>query len=186
MTIYYTGRDIVECDCQQYKDFVDENHGHVLTGGLRIITSSKLTKFVIKGSNFREAVSINWNKCKRELEIVLDSNIERIILTNPKVRTEDFVELKRKILQEVGNNIISLIQWIKVHKTNPVLKQDAVIEYLINCTKRMSLSRLTKLPTILSSFLKSTISLLFWKKLEFKTYEKWNETYEKTNENQKS
>ena len=110
MTIYYTGRDIVECDCQQYKDFVDENHGHVLTGGLRIITSSKLTKFVIKGSNFREAVSINWNKCKRELEIVLDSNIERIILTNPKVRTENFVELKRKILQEVGNNIISLIQ----------------------------------------------------------------------------
>ena len=23
---------IVDCDCQQHKDFVDENYGHVLTG----------------------------------------------------------------------------------------------------------------------------------------------------------
>ena len=29
---------IVECDFQQHKDFVDENHGHVLTGDLRIIS----------------------------------------------------------------------------------------------------------------------------------------------------
>ena len=43
---------------------------------------------------------------------------------------EEFVEWKRKILQEVKNNIISLKHQIKVHKTNPVLKQDAVIEYL--------------------------------------------------------
>ena len=26
------GAGIVECDCQQHKDFVDENHGHVLMG----------------------------------------------------------------------------------------------------------------------------------------------------------
>ena len=32
--------DIVQCDRQQHKDFVDENHGHVLTGDLRIITNS--------------------------------------------------------------------------------------------------------------------------------------------------
>ena len=33
---------IVECDCQQHKEFVNENHDHVVTGDLRIITNSKL------------------------------------------------------------------------------------------------------------------------------------------------
>ena len=28
------GTCIVECDCQQHKNFVDENHGHVLTDNL--------------------------------------------------------------------------------------------------------------------------------------------------------
>ena len=102
------GTGIVECDCQQHKDFVVENHGHVLTGDLRIITNSKLRKLVSKGPNFREAMSINWNKCKREIEIGLDSAIEQIVSTNPKVTMEEFVDWKRKILQEVDNKIISL------------------------------------------------------------------------------
>ena len=55
------GTGIVECDCQQHKNFADENHVHVLTTDLAII----LRKLVSKGPNFREAMSINWNKCKR-------------------------------------------------------------------------------------------------------------------------
>ena len=43
---------MVECNCQQDKDSVDENHGHVLTGDLRIIKNSNLRKFVSKGPNF--------------------------------------------------------------------------------------------------------------------------------------
>ena len=34
------GTGIVERDCQQHKDFVGQNHGHVLTGDLRIISNS--------------------------------------------------------------------------------------------------------------------------------------------------
>ena len=75
-------------------------------------------------------MSINWNKCKKETEIGLDSSIERIISINPKLTKEEFVQWERKILQEVDNKIISLKHRIKVHKTNPVLKQDTVIEYL--------------------------------------------------------
>ena len=47
-----------------------------------------------------------------------------------KVTMEEFVEWKRKILQEVDNKIISLKHQIKVHKKNLVLKQDTVTEYL--------------------------------------------------------
>ena len=53
-----------------------------------------------------------------------------MITTNSKITTEEFVKWKIKIPQEVGNKIISLKYRIKVHNTNSVLKQDAVIEYL--------------------------------------------------------
>ena len=75
-------------------------------------------------------MSIYWNKCQREIEIGLDSSIEPIVSTNPKVTIEECVDWKRKILQEVDNKIIFLKHRIKIHKTNPVLKQDAIIEYL--------------------------------------------------------
>ena len=87
-------------------------------GDLRIIASSKLRKLVSKGPNFIEAMSINWNKCKRETEIGLDSNIDRIILRNPKVMTEEIAEWKRKILQEVENKIISLNIKLKFLRQN--------------------------------------------------------------------
>ena len=104
--LYGTG--IAECDCQQHKDFADENHDHVLTGDLRIMANSKLRKLVSKGPNFREAMPVNWNECKRKIEISLDSSIEQIVSTNPKITTEDFAKWKRKILEDVDNKIISL------------------------------------------------------------------------------
>ena len=73
---------------------------------------------------------INWNKCRIEREIGLDPSIERIVSANPKATMEEFVDWKGEILQEVDNKIICLKHRIKVHKRNPVLKQDAVIEYL--------------------------------------------------------
>ena len=48
---------------------------------------------------------------------------------------EEFVKWKRKNLQEVDNKIISLKYRIKVDKTNSVLKQGAVIEYLNELNK---------------------------------------------------
>ena len=38
----------------------------------------------------------------------LDSSIEQIVSKYPRVTTEEFVEWKRKILQEADNKIISL------------------------------------------------------------------------------
>ena len=41
-------------------------------------------------------MSINWNKCKREIEIVSELSIEKIISINPKVTTDQFVAWTRK------------------------------------------------------------------------------------------
>ena len=45
---------------------------------------------------------------QKKIEIGLDSSIEKIVSINPKVTMEEFVDWKRKILQEVDNKIISL------------------------------------------------------------------------------
>ena len=89
-------------------------------------------------------MSINWNKYKRKIDIGLDSSIEQIVSTNPKVTMEEFVDWKRKVLEEVGNKIISLKHRTKVHKINPVLKQDAVTEYLNELHKKYVLARINK------------------------------------------
>ena len=49
---------------------------------------------------------------------------------------EKFVDWKRKILQEIYNKIISPKHGIKVHKANPVLKQDAKIKYFNELHKK--------------------------------------------------
>ena len=89
-------------------------------------------------------MSINWYKYKREIEIGLDSSTERIVSTNHKVTIEGFVEWKRNNLQEVDNKIISLKDRIKVHKTNPVLKQDTLTEYLNEVHKKYALVPIDK------------------------------------------
>ena len=169
------GTGIVECNCQQHKDFVDANHGHVLTGDLGIIRNSKLRKLVSKDSNFREAMSINWNKCKGEMEIGLDSSIERLVSTNPKVMMEKFVDWKRKILQEVDNKIVSLKHRIKVHKTHPVLKQDAAIEYLNELNKKYVLFSIEKAASNIAIICKKYYVTVILKEIEI--LDAGNETY---------
>ena len=70
-------------------------------------------------------MSINCNKCKREIGIGLDSGRDWIVSSNSKVTLEEFVDWKRKILQELNNKTISLKHRIKVYKKISVL-----IEYL--------------------------------------------------------
>ena len=174
---------MVECNCQQDKDSVDENHGHVLTGDLRIIKNSNLIKFVSKGPNLFEAMSINWNKCKREKEIGLDSSIERIISTKPKVTMKEFVDWKRKILQEIDNKIISLKHRIKVHKTNTVLKQDTVIEYLNELHEKYVFVPIDKAANNIVIICKKYYVTVILK--EIGIFDAGNEMYEKIYKNQK-
>ena len=106
-------------------------------------------------------MSVNWNKCKREIETGLDSSIERIISTNPAITTEEFAEWKRKNFQEVDNKILSLKHRIKVHKTKPVLKQKAVIEYLHELHELYVLIPIDKAENNIVIICKSAMSLLF-------------------------
>jgi len=52
------GTGLASCDCAD-SEFCDPNHGHILTGDLRVIGNQKLRKLVARGPNFREAKTIH-------------------------------------------------------------------------------------------------------------------------------
>ena len=57
------------CDCQN-SPFISNDHGHVITGNLEIISNVALRKLISKGPKFREQNKIAWGKDKK---IILDA-----------------------------------------------------------------------------------------------------------------
>ena len=55
------------CNCTA-SPFTDANHGHILSGDIRIVQSNKLRKLLCKGPKYREPVSINFSNCKTEIK----------------------------------------------------------------------------------------------------------------------
>ena len=57
---------ILPCNCVN-SPFVDDHHGHIITGDLRIVTDSKLRNLLSKGPNHREPVTLDFDKAKEEI-----------------------------------------------------------------------------------------------------------------------
>ena len=55
------------CNCTT-SPFTDPNHGHIITGDIRIVQNKKLKKLLCKGPKYKEPVSINFSKCKTEIK----------------------------------------------------------------------------------------------------------------------
>ena len=55
------------CNCKT-SGFTDPNHGHIVTGDIRIVQNNKLRKLLCNGSKYREPVSINFSTCKTEIK----------------------------------------------------------------------------------------------------------------------
>ena len=51
------------CNCTT-SPFTDPNHGHIVSGDIRIVQNNKLRKLLCKGLKYREPVSINFSNCK--------------------------------------------------------------------------------------------------------------------------
>ena len=99
-----------------------------------------------------------------------------------RAKTEEFAEWKKKILQEVDNKIISLKHGIKFHKTNPVLKQDAVTEYLRELHNKYVLVPIDKAANNIAMICKKYSVTVIFK--EIGILDAGNEMYEKIDKNQ--
>ena len=123
------GTGIHECECHN-SNFRAEHHQHILTGDLRFIQNTRLRKLISKGPNFREPRTINWQKSKEEIKNGLEICGSSLIRSHNGLREEALTPWKDKILEKVDAKIALLKTKIRPHKTNPVLKDPEVIDYL--------------------------------------------------------
>ena len=119
------GTRIAECNCQN-SSFKNEHLGHVVTGDLRIISNQRLRKLISKGPNYREPCTINWNKCRSEIERGLDECAVQLSKHKRSISLNHLIPWKRKVLEKVDHKIQELRQRITHRTTNPVLKDPEV------------------------------------------------------------
>ena len=136
------GTGIVRCDCHE-SEFVNEHHGHVVTGDLRIIRNQKLRKLISKGPNFREPKTINWKRCRDKIVEGLTKCACKMAL-DKKIREDELLPWKNLILEKVDSKITALKNKVKPKKSNPILKQPDVMQYLNELHKKYVLVPIDK------------------------------------------
>ena len=89
-------RNLPSCECES-SEFCDPHHQHVITGDLRVVSNQKLRKLLTKGPNYREAKTLNYSKCKKEIAASLGVAIDSLAVKYG-VNKSDFETWKNKIL----------------------------------------------------------------------------------------
>ena len=69
--------DKLPCNCEG-SPFIDNNHGHIITGNLKIIKNNKLRKLLTYGPKYREPSKIDWGKCKSSIKSTINECIEKL------------------------------------------------------------------------------------------------------------
>ena len=137
------GTNLPSCECQN-SPFVDPDHGHIMTGDLRMIDNQHLRKLISKGPNFREPKTINLRKCREAIENGAEGCSNNLLTKNENLRYTVIVPWKSEILRKVDTRIALLKRKKKHQKANPVLKQPEVINYLQNIQSKFVLVPIDK------------------------------------------
>ena len=113
------------CNCNN-STFSDPQHGHIITGDLRIVENGKLRKLLTKGPNYREPKTLNFKIAFVKIKSAINECIEKISVKtgHPK---EVFNSWKNKVLEKVKQKIDILKRKKKSFKTKQVL-QDADVK----------------------------------------------------------
>ena len=64
---------IYTCYCKN-SEFCDPDYGHIITGNLSLIKNQKIKKIFSKGPNFREPQSLNYFRCKKEIDRAIEES----------------------------------------------------------------------------------------------------------------
>ncbi|GFV36224.1 hypothetical protein TNCV_2232711 [Trichonephila clavipes] len=60
------------CKCNQYRDYIDDYHQHVVTGDLSIVKDDLLRNFMEKGTGFRLMITKNKSNVMKQIIKDLD------------------------------------------------------------------------------------------------------------------
>ena len=112
--------------------FVDGDHGHIVTGDLRIIQNNKLRKLFVKGPKYREPSRIDFLRAKECITAALN---EFITSSSSKFKIDktEFFDCKQTIIDK-GNQKVSLLEGrVKITSTSKTLLD----KNIQNCLKQL-------------------------------------------------
>ena len=119
---------IFPCSCAE-SNFCDPHHKHVVTGDLRIIENPKLRKLLAKGPNYREAKTINFSKCREEIERTI-TECASSLSKKYSMHAKDFENWVKIIKQKTLDKIRELKSKIVPQQSKPILENEEVKRYL--------------------------------------------------------
>ena len=136
------GQSLYLYNCKN-SEFCDPDHGYIITGNLCFIKTQKLRKLFTKGSNFREPQSLNYSRCKEEIDRAIEVFAGSLRL---KHKLEDTVidlwvnKAKQKVKNKITKNqnkLIILFLYCKmknnVRHVSNIFKKNFVLFPLIKC-----------------------------------------------------
>ena len=108
------------CDCVN-SPFIDNDHGHVITGDLKIVTDLKLRNLLSKGPNHREPVQLDFDKAKEEILSGVNGLIAKWS-DKFKIHGKSFDEWKMQLDDLITERITSLRKTFVPKKVVPTLE----------------------------------------------------------------
>ena len=117
------------CSCES-SEFLDKDHGHVVTGDLRIIENTDLRALIRKGPNYREPKFINWKKTEESLQNDVTNFIKK---------WSDQSGLSEVCFQEWKNCILDLLKRkiCRLKKNSKYIKRVSVLRKCSDDLKKL-------------------------------------------------
>mgnify|MGYP001792462320 CR=1 FL=1 len=116
------------CNCEG-SSFVNKDHGHIVTGDLRIVQNGKLRKLLIKGPKYREPSTIDFLKAKDSIVNGVNEFISSAS-DKYKIHKREFSHWKQTLLAKVDEKISVLKSRFKIRHLYKTLLDVKSQEYL--------------------------------------------------------
>ena len=108
--------DTFPCNCNG-SSFVDSDHGHIITGDLRIVENNKLRKLFVKGPKYREPSKLDFSKA----ESCITEGLSEFVTSSSgifKVNKREFSEWQQTVLDKIREKISILQLKVKTKHTS--------------------------------------------------------------------
>ena len=120
----------MNCSCDD-SEYIDKDHGHVITGDLSIIENEKLQELFRKGPNHREKKSINWNKNLTSMKRDVQKFVEKWSYRTGIAKV-CFLEWKTTVMNLLEKKITRLKKETKFKPVGNVLRDPECLAELQN------------------------------------------------------